>query len=205
MNSESAKRQLCQILFKIGAVKFGAFKLISGKTSPYYIDLRIVPSFPDAFHKICDIYIKLIEDDVGIENFKLVAGVPTAGTPFGAVVAYNLHRPFLYVRAAQKKHGRGRRVEGVLAPGDRVLLLDDLITSGKAIIQAATAVRAEGGIVDDVVVLINREEGGEETIRKENLTLRYLLKAGEAAYMLHEDGVIDDEELETILKQKTER
>jgi len=204
MNSESAKKQLCQILSKIGALKFGTFRLTGGKVSPYYIDLRIVPSFPDAFHKICDIYVKLIKDNVGTENFRLVAGVPTAGTPFGAVVAYNLHRPFIYIRSTQSNHGRKRRVEGVLAPGDKVLLLDDLITSGKSLIQIASAIRMEGGIVNDAVVLITREEGGEEKIAKENLTLHYLLRASEAANILHEVGAIDDEELKTILRQRTE-
>lgn len=203
MNSESAKKQFCQILFKIGALKFGTFRLTGGQVSPYYIDLRIVPSFPDAFHKICGIYVKLIEDNVGTENFRLVAGVPTAGTPFGAVIAYNLHRPFIYIRSTQSNHGRKRKVEGVLAPGDKVLLLDDLITSGKSLIQAASAIRAEGGIVNDAVVLITREEGGEEKIAKENLTLHYLLKASEAANMLHEVGAIDDEELKTVLRQRT--
>ena len=204
MNSESAKKQLCQILSKIGALKFGTFRLTGGKVSPYYIDLRIVPSFPDAFHKICDIYVKLIKDNVGTENFRLVAGVPTAGTPFGAVVAYNLHRPFIYIRSTQSNHGRKRRVEGVLAPGDKVLLLDDLITSGKSLIQIASAIRMEGGIVNDAVVLITREEGGEEKIAKENLTLHYLLRASEAANILHEVGAIDDEELKTILRQRAE-
>ncbi|MCK4223051.1 orotate phosphoribosyltransferase [Candidatus Bathyarchaeota archaeon] len=204
MNSESAKKQLCQILFEIGALKFGAFRLTSGKASPYYIDLRMVPSFPDAFHRICDIYVKLIEDNVGAENFRLVAGVPTAGIPFGAVLAYNLHRPFIYIRSTQSNHGRKRRVEGVLTPGDKVLLLDDLVTSGKSLIQAASAIRTEGGIVNDAVVLITREEGGEEKIAKENLTLHYLLKAGEIANMMREGGVIDEEELKKILRQRTE-
>lgn len=204
MNSESAKEQLCQILFKIGALKFGTFKLTGGRTSPYYIDLRIVSSFPDAFHKICDIYVRLIEDSVGTENFRLVAGVPTAGIPFGAVVAYNLHKPFIYIRSTQSNHGRKRRVEGVLAPDDKALLLDDLITSGNSLIQAASAIRTEGGIVNDAVVLITREEGGEERITKENLTLHYLLKVSEAANMLHKVGIIDDEKLKTILRQRTE-
>lgn len=202
---ESMKGQLCQILYKIGGLKFGTFKLTSGKVSPYYIDLRIVPSFPDAFHKICDLYVKLIKNNVGIDNFKRIAGIPTAGIPFASVAAYNLNKSFLYTRPTQRKHGRERRVEGVLMPGDEVLLLDDLITSGKSLREAASAIRADGGIIGNAVVLIDREEGGKERLAKDNIILHYLLKAGEAANTLYEVGAITDVELKTILKQRKEK
>jgi len=204
-STELMKGQLCQILYKIGALKFGTFKLSNRKVSPYYIDLRIVPSFPDAFHKICDLYVKLIKNSVGTENFKRIAGTPTAGIPFASVVAYNLNKPFLYTRPTQRKHGRERRVEGVLMLGDKVLLLDDLVTSGKSLYKAAFSIRAEGGTINDAVVLIDREEGGKEKLAKDNITLHYLLKASEAANTLHEIGAITDIELKTILKQKNKK
>lgn len=196
------KGQLCRILYKIGALKFGTFKLTSGKISPYYIDLRVVPSFPDAFREICELYVKLIKSDIGIDNFKRIAGIPTAGMPFASVVAYKLHKSFLYTRPTQKKHGRERRVEGVLASGDKVLLLDDLITSGKSLRKAASAIRAEGGVIDDAVVLIDREEGGKEKLAEDEITLHHLLEASKAASTLHEVGAITDMELKIILKQK---
>lgn len=193
------------MLFRIDALKFGKFKLTSGKSSPYYIDLRIIPSFPDVFNEVCDFYVKLIESNVGIENFKIVAGVPTGGIPFGAVVAYKLNKPFIYVRSTQREHGRERRVEGTLSSGDKVLLLDDLITTGKSLVQAASTIKTDGGIIDDVVVLINREEGGEEALMKESLKLHYLLKASEAVKILHEIGAIEDRELKAVLKQMRTR
>ncbi len=199
------KGQFCQILYKIGALKFGTFKLTSGKISPYYIDLRIVPSFPDAFHKICDLYVKLIKNDVGTESFLRIAGIPTAGMPFASVVAYNLNKAFLYSRPSQRKHGRERRIEGMLTPGDKVLLIDDLITSGKSLRKAVSAIRAEGGVIDDAVVLIDREEGGREKLAKDNIKLHYLMKASEAATTLHEISAITDSELKTILKQRREK
>lgn len=199
---ESMKGQLCQILYKIGALKFGTFRLTSGKISPYYIDLRIVPSFSDAFHKICDLYVKLIKDNVGIDNFKRIAGIPIAGLPFASVTAYNLNKSFLYTRPTRRRHGRERRVEGVLMPGDEVLLLDDLVTSGKSLREAASAIRAEGGVVGDAVVLIDREEGGKEVLAKDDIRLYCLLKASEAASTLHEMGAISDVELDVVLKQR---
>jgi len=203
--TESMKVQLCRILYKIGAIKFGTFKLTSGKVSPYYIDLRVVPSFPDAFHKICDIYIQLIREKIGIENFQRVAGIPTAGLAFASVVAYKLDRPFFYTRHDERKHGRERRIEGVLLPGDKALLVDDLITMGKSLLKAASAIRAEGGLVNDAVVLINREEGGEEALATKGITLHYLQKASEVANTLHSVGALTESELKTILKQTKRR
>jgi orotate phosphoribosyltransferase len=199
------KKQLCQVLYKIGALKFGTFKLASGKISPYYIDLRLVPSFPDAFHKICDLYAKLIESSVGVDSFKRIAGIPTAGIPFASVVAYNLNKSFLYTRPAQRTHGRERKVEGILVSGDKVLLLDDLATSGKSLRKAASAIRAEGGIVENAVVLIDREEGGNENLARDGLRLHYLIKASEAANTLCDVGAITDVELKTVLKQRKEK
>ena len=178
---DSMKTQLCQILYKIGALKFGTFKLTDGKISPYYIDLRLVPSFPDAFHKICEFYVKLIESITKIEKFKRIAGIPTAGLSFASVVAYRLNKSLVYPRPTQRRHGRERRVEGILLPGDRVLLLDDLVTSGSSLLKAASAIRAEGGVVSDAMVLIDREEGGKERLARNNIELHRLLKAEEAA------------------------
>jgi orotate phosphoribosyltransferase len=195
------KAELCRVLHKIGALKFGTFKLASGRISPYYIDLRIVPSFPDAFRKICELYATLTKMTVGIKNFDRVAAVPTAGMAFAAVIAYGFKKPFLYTRPRIKTHGRERRIEGILMPGNRVLIVDDLITTGKSLIQALTAIRAEGGVVNDAVVLVNREEGGKEKLASRNVALHYLLDASEAADKLYEIGAITEEQLETIMKQ----
>jgi len=198
---ELMKTEFCRILNRIGAIEFGIFKLASGKTSPYYIDLRILPSFPDAFRKVCDLYIKLIEREVGSKNFERLAGIPTAGVSFASVVAYHLKKPFFYVRKGVKLHGRQRRIEGILMPGDRVLLLDDLITTGKSLLNAAKAISAEGGVIKDAVVLLDREEGGAKNLGKEGIQLHALMKASEAANKLYEIGAIDQEQFKTILKQ----
>jgi len=198
---EREKAELCRVLHKIGAVKFGAFKLTSGRTSPYYIDLRIVPSFPDAFQRVCNLYIKLIQNELGTDSFDRIAGIPTAGIPFALVIAYQLRKPFLYIRPRPRLHGRERRIEGVIMPGNRVLLVDDLITTGLSLRKAAKAIRAEGGLVKDAVVLLDREEGGRERLAKDNVTLHYLLTSTEAARKLHETGAIDEEQLKIILRQ----
>jgi len=205
LSFEKEKAELSRILHKIGAIKFGAFKLTSGRTSPYYIDLRIVPSFPEAFQRVCDLYIKLIGEELGAEEFDRIAGIPTAGMPFASVIAYQLKKPFLYIRPRVRLHGRERLIEGIIMPGDRVLLVDDLVTTGLSLRKAAKAVRAEGGVVDDALVLLDREEGGKGRLATSNIRLHYLLTATEAANKLFELGAIEEEQLKTILKQAREK
>ncbi len=199
--SPDKKEKMANILFKIDAVKFGVYKLSSGKSSPYYIDLRVVPSFPDAFREICDFYAQYISDQIGIKNVDRIVGVPIAGIPFASQIAYNLKKPFLYVRKDIKHHGRERRVEGVLVSGDRVLLLDDLLTTGLTLTTAIDAARAEGGVVTDVVVFLDREEGGRQLLEGKDVKVHSLLKISEIAKVLFEIGAIDQESLKTILKQ----
>jgi orotate phosphoribosyltransferase len=200
-SNEPQKVELAKILHNIDALKFGLFKLTSGKVSPYYIDLRIVPSFPDAFRQICDFYGESITSQVGLKNFDRIAGVPIAGIPFASQIAYNLKKPFLYVRKGVRLHGRQRRVEGVLVSGDNVLLVDDLVTTGLTLKKAADAVTAEGGVVKEAVALLDREEGGKEKLAKNGIKLHALLKISEVANTLYEIGAIDEENLKTILKQ----
>ena len=160
-----------------------------------------MPSFPDAYRQICESYSEYITNQVGLKNFDRIAGVPLAGIPFASQIAYNLKKPFLYVRKGTRRHGRQRRVEGVLVSGDRVLLVDDLVTTGLNLKKAAEAVRAEGGVVKEAVALLDREEGGKVKLEKSGIKIHTLLKISEVANTLYEIGAIDEESLKTILKQ----
>jgi orotate phosphoribosyltransferase len=121
--------------------------------------------------------------------------------PFASQIAYNLKKPFLYVRKGTRKHGRQRRVEGILVSGDKVLLIDDLITTGLNLKKAAEAIKAEGGIVTEIVALLDREEGGKKKLEKNGMKVHTLLQIREVANTLYEIGAIDEESLKTILKQ----
>lgn len=198
---ETVKLEICGILNKIGALQFGTFKLTSGKISPYYIDLRIVPSFPDAFHKVCDFYIDFIKEQIGLQSFERIAGIPVAGIPFASLVAYDLRKPLLYIRKGERLHGRQKRIEGMLAPGDRILLVDDLVTTGLSVQKAAKTINVEGGKTTSALVLIDREEGGKAKLERSGIRLHTLLRISEIATKLHEIGTIDAAQLRTILKQ----
>jgi orotate phosphoribosyltransferase len=105
------------------------------------------------------------------------------------------------VRKGVRRHGRQRRVEGILVSGDRVLLIDDLITTGLNLKKAVNAIRAEGGVVKEVVALLDREEGGKAKLKKSGVNIHTLLQMREVARTLYEIGAIDEENLNIILKQ----
>ena len=193
--------EFCRILVKTGATRFGLFKLSSGKLSPYYIDLRMIPGDPQGLCTVIEIYEKVAGTKIGIRAFDRIAGVPTAGVPYASILAYRLAKPFLYVRKETKTHGGERRVEGQLLPGERVLLVDDLTTTGKNTLQAAEAIRAEGGQVNHAIVLIDRQEGGVSALAQARIKLCTFTTVTRMARRLHDSGVIEDDQYRAILAQ----
>ncbi|MEM2272729.1 MAG: orotate phosphoribosyltransferase [Candidatus Bathyarchaeia archaeon] len=193
--------EICQVFKKTNAIEFGTFRLPSGKTTPYYIDLRVIPSFPDAFAKVIEIFVDTVKSEIGIESFDRVAGIPTAGLPLSAITAYILKKPFIYIRQKQKLKGRERRVEGVIMPGDRILLVDDMVTTGLSLTKSTLAVRAEGGLVTDAFVLLDREEGGERKLARIGVRLHAVLRVSEIARKLYEMNVIEEDEMKIMVGQ----
>ena len=203
LNWPSRKSQLAEeavkILFKRGAILFGEFTLTSGLKSPYYIDLRVIPSYPEDFDRICTMYAEIIENE--FENVDKIAGVPTAGIPFAALVAYKLKKPLIYVRKeVERAHGRGKLVEGVLHRGERVVLIDDVATTGGSLILTAKSVHSFGGEVAGAVVLVDREQGATENLKKAGVELHYLIRISDAPKILLRNGMIDEETYEKMMK-----
>jgi len=195
------KRDLCNVIVRVEALKFGAFTLPSGRLTPYHVDLQLVSGFPEAFKKIIDMYAEVARNEIGLGSFDRVAGIPITGISFSSVLSYMLSKPFLYVRREIKSPGRERRVEGLLNPGDTILLADDFIATGGNLVAATDALRSEGGLVKDAIVLIDREEGGEEALERVDVKLHSLLKISEAAKIMYDMEIITREQLDIILKQ----
>jgi len=98
-------------------------------------------------------------------------------------------------------HGRERRIEGLLEPGDKILLIDDLITTGKNLIDAVNAIRSEGGVVEESLVLIDRQEGGVRNLNQMSVNVHFFIKVSELAKKLFDINVLDEKNYEEIMKQ----
>ena len=194
-------KDLGQILVGNGVVKFGTFTLSSGKISPYYIDLRLVPSFPEVFSKVIAAYENSLKVLIGLDNVDAVGGVPTSGLTYAAVVAYNLKKPLIYVRKENKTYGTEKEVEGVLKPGYKIALIDDLITTGGSLVKTIDTLRQKGVEVDNVIVLIDRLEGGANLLAEKRVKLNAITNIGELADLLHEMEIIDSEQHRHIKSQ----
>ncbi len=191
----------CKALVKTGALKFGLFTLSGGKLGSYYLDLRVLPSFPDAFQTAIDLLAKKAKTIEGIDK---IAGIPTGGLPWASVLAFSMSKPLVYTRKEVKLHGRERKVEGVLASGDKVLLIDDVITSGKNLLAGLQSLRDEGGVVEDALVLVDREEGGRAHLEKSGVKLHSVVRISEIAKkLLDMDAVTASEYEEMVAQGKT--
>ena len=169
-------------LARIGAVRFGQFTLKSGKTSPIYVDLRLLVSYPDVLDRVAEAYARLLQGIEGVPiEFDRLAAIPYAALPIGTAVALRTGRPLIYPRKEVKEYGTMRPIEGVFQAGERAVVLDDLITTGGSKVEAIAPLEAAGLEVEDVVVLIDRQSGGREELARQGyrlhavLTLRQIL------------------------------
>ena len=196
-------KQVGILLIKNDAIKFGDFTLASGKKSPYYVDLRQTISSPHTMDWITNSFTRIILNEIGTDKIDRILGVPTAGVPFATVVSQKLRLPLIYYRQARKEHGVKKKIEGILERNDRILIVDDLITTGESVIEAAEVVRDQGGVVNEVVVLLDREQGGQQRLRSCRIEPHILFRISDAVTWLHTVGLIEDK-IYGILKRYIE-
>jgi orotate phosphoribosyltransferase len=163
MHMDVNVKGLTELLIKNNILKFGEFTLKSGKKSWFYIDLRLIPSFPETFNYVIDCYTMLLKE---IDHFDALAGVAVGGIPFSSVLGFKFKVPSLIVRTQSKEHGLKKLVEGYAEQDSRVILVDDLITTGSSKIPGIIALRESNFKVNEIIVLIDRSQVGLEELNK---------------------------------------
>lgn len=166
------------VLLKSEAFKKGKFILSSGKTSNYYLDGRIITLTPEGAFLVASIILELIKD----KNIAAVGGPTLGADPITGALACLSHinkiplKTFI-VRKATKEHGMQRQIEGpALEEGIRVILVDDVATTGKALIEAKEALDKIGVTVAGAIVIVDRQEGAKENLEKAGCKLEAIFK-----------------------------
>ena len=152
--------ELSLALCDVGCVQLGQFKLKSGLLSPIYVDLRLLVSYPPLLRRVGS----LLAERAQAFQFDVLAAIPYAALPIGVAVSLATDLPLVYPRKEIKDYGTERSVEGAFKRGQTALLIDDLITKGHSKIEAIVPLEAAGLKVKDVLVLVDREQGGVEEL-----------------------------------------
>jgi orotate phosphoribosyltransferase len=194
-------KEFAIFLQESGAIKFGNFKLSSGKDSAYYIDLRLVPSFPHQFRKMIKSVQNLISDTIGLESFDYIASVPTSGLVIASALAMETVKPLIYIRQKPKGYGTGSLIEGKIPAGSRVVLVDDVGTTGHSLLNAIKALKDAKVVVESAFVIINRLEGARENLEAEKVKMYEITDILAISNILHTENILDDQTLDRIKKQ----
>jgi orotate phosphoribosyltransferase len=157
-----------------GAVKKGDFTLASGKKSGYYVNVKEVYTEPEVLREIAKEMAKLIRE----KDIDRIAGVALGAVPITVALSLELEIPFLVIRKDKKGHGTNVRIEGELRKGDKVIMVEDVVTTGGSVIQGVKEIR-EKGTCDTVLVVIDREEGAMGLLKENGIELISLLTAKE--------------------------
>lgn len=162
----------------------------SGIKSPIYCDNRLVISYPDARNQVIQGFVDMFQEYY--PEGTIIAGTATAGIPHAAWLADRLNLPMVYVRSSAKVHGKGNQIEGTLPQGSKVVMVEDLISTGGSVIQAAEAVRKAGGDVLGVLAIMTYQlEEGYEQFRQANLEYHTLTDYSHLIEGANEDGSLD--------------
>lgn len=188
---EANLASLADGLLDAGCIKFGEFTLKSGLISPIYIDLRRIISHPPLLAQVAQAYLPVIST----LKFSRIAGLPYAAIPIATAISLAGNYPMIYPRKEVKAYGTKAEIEGDYRPGETVVLIDDLATTGGSKFEAIEKLTGAGLIIKDVVVLVDRQSGAKESLAEAGysmhavLTINQLLDYWEAREKVERDKI----------------
>lgn len=174
-------------LFDIGCLLFGEYIQASGATFSYYIDLRKIISNPQIFNQVLNAYGDIVQK----LEFDRIAGIPYGALPTATGLALNLQRPMIFPRKEVKAHGTRRLIEGNFNPGEKVVVIDDILISGKSVMEGADKLKSAGLEIEDIVVFIDHEAGVKDRLAKNGYRALSVLTISEITETLYESGRIN--------------
>jgi uridine monophosphate synthetase len=184
---------LARAIFAAGAIQFGAFRLKlheerpDAPLSPVYVNLRLLRSHPDQMDVAVAAYRGLLSEC----QFDLLADVPMAATPFVAILSHLTRVPQITPRE-RKTHGSGASIDGAYTPGQTAVVIDDLVTKADSKLEAIRVLEAEGLIVRDVLVLVDREQGGARQLAEAGYTLHAAARFSELLAIYRRTALMDE-------------
>ncbi|TAE92655.1 MAG: bifunctional orotidine-5'-phosphate decarboxylase/orotate phosphoribosyltransferase [Oscillatoriales cyanobacterium] len=187
-------RDLILQLYDIGCVVFGDHVQASGAVFPYYIDLRKIISIPQIFHQIVSAYADILKD----LKFDRIAGIPYGSLPTATGLALRMERPMIFPRKEVKTYGAGKLIEGHFQPGETIVVVDDILISGKSVMEGAGKLKSAGLNVEDIVVLIDHEQGVKDKLQANGYRAHSVLALSEIAEILYQANRIDTEQFNML-------
>lgn len=177
-------------LYDLDCIMFGSFVQASGAIFPYYIDLRKIISNPQVFNQVLTAY----EDILKNLNFDRLAGIPYGSLPTATGLALRLHCPMIFPRKEVKAHGTRRVIEGNFHTGETVVVVDDILISGKSVMEGAGKLESAGLNVNDIVVFIDHEQGVKDRLQQNGYRSHAVLTISEITNTLYQAGRINEEQ-----------
>jgi len=184
-------------LYDLDCILFGDYLQASGQKLPYYIDLRKIISQPQLFQNVLNAYSAILET----LNFDRIAGIPYGALPTATGLSLRLHHPMIYPRKEVKAHGTRRVIEGYFEKGERVVMIDDILISGKSAIEAAEKIISQGLNLEDIVVFIDHEKGVKDRMKQHGYRAHSVLTISEITETLYDAGRISFAQYQLLTKE----
>ena len=192
--------KIADALYLSKCLRFGSFKIKSGATSPYYIDLARVLSAPSQLDVIAEIAAQKIREIQALEHIDKLASIELKGALIAPSIAIKLDLPCVIVRKEEKSYGVTGRIAGAdVKAGESILFFDDVVSEGLSKVEGVKPLQELGATIKHILVVVNREHGGKENLEKHGYRVHALAKISDVVTSLHGNGHISKEQADKVL------